>query len=505
MSYSQQSGYFLNAVLAAVKDIVDRSPVSQNQLLYQTLLTNLHAPNSSVQNSLWNFLDQKIGQNWRNGVHQQTLEPLLREWLVRIILPQIENYLMQQQQQMSYTQQPGGGYGMPQVSYNTSPTSGIYGVGGTTPQQPAYQPPQVPNSPIIIPNSIQNVPSNIGFDLGREVMFELTRVNSIEIPKVEGGIINIDGSYRIGEFEKERVSTIDISLTLAQNDAISAGKIVYDLAPQEVIRGIFANVVKYNELFHIPIGYKQFLEITATINDAYINKERSDWRTAIEALSRLTRSEWRIMDKALTCLLNKLYYRRLRTTSGAVIEGIDSLDDLTELDDRNSKLKVTKHTNYWSVFNTLTTLAIESVLDTKGLIHPGDKNFGDFINCSSVIFYSGGRSKYDYGTFQERIDTVKFIEQMMMNNIVIRVPRAIIVTNAIDSKLVSHIKSGTGSGGVLFKSINSIGTSLIEKIEYPKRDTIEGILCLEKGVSPNQYLERINLGRTLDQDFILIR
>ena len=501
MSYTQQGlTYIQQAILAAVKDILDRSSVVNATALYQTLLGNLNTYNSDVQNDLWRQLDGRIGSQWRQGVHQQSLDPVLRDWL-RQTLPQIENYLNQQrsQVQQGYGQQVG--YGSPAPAYNVSPTSRIYT--GDTPQH--AHPMQQMVSPTMVDSTQMSDNRFSGYDLGRDVVFDLHRVPGAELPKTDTTILSIDSGYRVGGFENERVSTCDITLNLAQNDVGSAARLVYDYAPQELIRGTFANVIRFNELFHLPIGYRLFNEISIAVNEAYSSKEKEDWRTACEALSLRTISEWRLIDKALAKLLSKVYYRRLRTSAGASIDGIDSIEDLNTLDDRNSQLKTTKHSNYWSVFNTLTSLVTEHLFNAKSIIHPSDPNFGDFVFCSAVVHYSSGKSKYDYGTFQERVDRQSFIEQMMVNNTVIRIPRVIILTNALDKRLVARVKPGGVDNNILLNTVNSIGTTLIEKLDSPKRETTEALICLDKGVSPDSYMEIINLGRTLDNDLVLLR
>ena len=211
------------------------------------------------------------------------------------------------------------------------------------------------------------------------------------------------------------------------------------------------------------------------------------------------------MNDALCKILNDAIYRRLRTTPGAIIEGIESLDDLSTLDDRNSRLTVARHANYWSTFNNLVTLSVERLFDQKALVRPVDVNFGDFIHCDAVQYYADGRSKYDYGTFTEKVDRDHFIEKILETNTVIRIPRTIILTNALDPRLVSDVQRLNDPRGILLNTINTVGTTLIDMLDYPKRDTIEGVVCLEKGGSPDRYCERINLGRTLDSDLTLLK
>lgn len=491
MSYS---AYFVNNVLTAVKEIVDRSQLPQNQPLYQAFLTNVFTQGSPIQNNLFDYLNRSTNGAWQQGLHQQALVDLLRPWIKEAVT-YVGNSLQQQMQ-------PQQGFGMGGMySPFAQQQTPQYAVGGPSPQMPTQQTPWQP--PV---QTSQTGQFSTDYDLGREVVFQLRKAPSVEVPKAsQNGALEFN-NYQTGDYEKERLLTIEVSLKIAQNTARDAGVLVYDTAPQEAVRGLFANVIRYQELFHVPIGYQQFKIIAEEVGSAYYSKEKVNWRTAIEALSTRPRAEWSIMNNALCRLLNNTIYRRLRTSTGAVIEGIESLDDLNILDDRNSTLTVTRHASYWSAFNNIVTLAVEHLFDPKALIRPDDKNFGDFIHCEEVQFYSGGRSKYDYGTFQEPVDHSSFVGEMLSTNTVLRIPRAIILTNALDPRLVAKVKAGGPTANMmLVKDINTIGTSLLGHLDWPKGGTIEAIICLEKGTAPDRYLEKINLGNTLDQDLILLK
>lgn len=494
MSHTQ---YFANSILNAVKEIVDGAQLSLKEpTVYQTLMNNVFTQGSQLQNHLFAYLDQQTNGGWRQGIHQQTLEQYLRAW-IREAIAFIVNTLQQNRMNMQPMMQP--------MMQPTNPTSSIYNSPIPVQQQPVFQPQQGAGTMRglgVAPQTVDSISTE--FDLGSDVVLSLRKTPLVDIPKTAaGGALEFD-NYQTGDHERDRLVTIDTILRLAQNKAVEAGRIVYDIAPQEVIRGLFANVIRYYELFHIPVGYQQFRVIAEEVGKAYYNKEKTDWRTAIEALSARPRAEWRIINDALCQLLNSVIHLRLRTTDGAMIESIDTLDDLNILDDRNSTLTVTKHSNYWSIFNSLVTAMIDRLFNPKSLINPSDPNFGDFIQCQNVRFYFEGRSKYDYGTFVEMVDKTKFIEQMMATNTVLRVPKAIILTNAIDPRLITQLRFKGKNQGILTRSVHTVGTSLLEKLDYPKRDTIDKVICFEKNVHPDQYCEVINLGRTLDNDLILL-
>ncbi|CAK9254162.1 unnamed protein product [Sphagnum jensenii] len=131
----------------------------------------------------------------------------------------------------------------------------------------------------------------------------------------------------------------------------------------------------------------------------------------------------------------------MRTTSGATIEGIDMIDDLRDLDDRESRLKVTHHTNYLSLFNAIAKKAFTDVLMPSHLIREDDINFGDFVNCDDVEIFLDGRTKYDYGTFPEKQDRNAFIAAMMKKHTVLRIPTTMIFTNALDLRLLDQTQN----------------------------------------------------------------
>ena len=506
MSHTQ---YFVSQLIGLVKEIVDRAGIEMsNPTVYRAFLTGVNTQGSALQNGLFAHLDQQTNGGWRQGIHQQTLVDILRPWINQA-LTWTDTAIRQQQptfQQPAY----GGGGG-----WQATPQQGV--MPQSTPQyalsapsnQPQQQIAQGPSQGVMLGTAapqqqIINTRSS-GYDLGGDIVFSLRKVPAVDIPKVAaGGALEIS-NYSTGEYEKERLVTVEINLRVAQNTVEDVGKLVYDLAPQEVVRGLFANVVQYHELFHLPISYRQFCALAADVGQAYYNREKTDWRTAIEALSSRARAEWRVMNDALCKLINDAIYRRLRTTPGAIIEGIESLDDLATLDDRALRLTVARHANYWTTFNNLATLSVEKMFDPNALVKPTDANFGDFVHCDAVHYYADGRSKYDYGTFQEKVDKDQFIDHLLATSTVIRIPRTIILTNALDPRLVADTKLRNDPRGILLNSISTVGTTLINMLDFPKRGTIEGVVCLEQGGSPDRYCERINLGRTLDGDLTLLR
>jgi len=58
---------------------------------------------------------------------------------------------------------------------------------------------------------------------------------------------------------------------------------------------------------------------------------------------------------------------------------------------------------------------------------------------------------------------------------------------------------------LLLSKTQTVGTALLGKLDFVKRNEIESVICLDSTVSPNDYFQHINLGRTLDEDIVLIR
>jgi len=499
------SDYLINGVLQAVRTIVDQAGIAnRNRQVYDMFMQRVFTPGSPQQIHLFQTLDQVTQGRWRNGVgvHEQELYAYLKPWITGL-LTQIDQFLtsrnMAQPQSgiwgSGQSSQPMGNLG-PLINANPN----LYSDG--TRSTPQAQP-TLPMPEIISHTSFAAGHTLADINLGKDVMIELRRAPHAEIRQLDGGILTLD-NYQTGAHDNERLTTIDITLNVAQNDARHVGFKVFNLAPQEVIRGTFANVVRYHELFHIPMSQNQFIDVATAVGEAYFN-DTDNWHVGVEVLNKRTKGEWFLMSTALCRLINRSMHRRMRTTEGAVIEGIEEIDDLALLDDRNSKITVTHHPKYWSAFNILVNLAFTNLFAPKNLIRATDTNFGDFVHCDHVELYLDGRSKYDYGTYAERVDQKKFIDKMLETNTVLRIPRTIVLTNALDRRLIQIVQNYQNTDQLLLSKTQTVGTALLGKLDFVKRNEIESVICLDSTVSPNDYFQHINLGRTLDEDIVLIR
>jgi hypothetical protein len=210
------------------------------------------------------------------------------------------------------------------------------------------------------------------------------------------------------------------------------------------------------------------------------------------------------MDKALCRLINPSINRRMRSSDDprALILGIENLDDLSVMDDRNANFAIAKHSKYWPTFNKIVEAAVNDLFDPDNVVKPTDVNFGDFVHCKAISFWSDGHSKYDYGTFPERVDQQQFITKMMAANTVVRVPKAAVLTNALDPRLIAKIQAGAPADQTPVHSVNTVGTALLNKVKYLERAEVDAVLCLEQtGWRP---LGQLKLGRTLDDDLLLL-
>jgi hypothetical protein len=497
-----QTNFFIDNARNAVKHIVDNHPELRDRLpavVYKTFMDNLFSPQpTSMQQALNQYLDEKTQQQWRNnGVSREQLSSLLQTWTFGT-LDQVVAYIRQQGGQQQYgNQQPGCGYQQP---HTASPTNNMYNGGGL----------QTPPQQVVVPQTFtpmefnnKNTPAVIStdYELGTKVMFDLSRVSNAEFQQPTNGILKIS-ELLTGEHENNRLLSAEIAVRVAQNTNIDVGRLVFHNAPQEVIRGIFANIVFYQELFHVPVSYKEFCSVADAVWAAF--SKDNNWRSAMRVLESKTKGEWDIMNRALCRLLNDLIYRRIRANQHNVcILGIDSLEDLFVMDDRTTNYPVVKHKEYWSTFNTIVNNAIDALFNPDVRIGPDDENFGDFIHCTEVDFYSNGHSKYDYGVFKEQVNRRAFIDQMLTTNTVIRVSRATIFTNALDPRLITKVQNGRPEDQLLLNTVNTVGTTLLNKLEYPKRGDVESIICLHQEAGVQTY-EQLRIGKTLDQDIVLL-
>ena len=502
MSYTQS---FHDQARAIVMSLASGANPRPPDMVLQALNAYLSDPNSPLMNNMIQWLDQQTGGRWRNGINQNDLANVLRRWtgdtlgviqqnLVsqgRLITPMMGGY-------PGGMYPPAGGQMYP-VVLPGNPSSGIYDVGTTSPQQQIVMPPSGRPS---------SGPSNIGagaqnYDFGRKVVIEISTAPTADFTEPAlGGALNV-AHYMTGEFENARLLTSEITLLMAQNKPVETGRLVQKLAPQEVIRGTYVNVIHYNELFHIPMPQPQFNEIIKAVEPVIFHKDR-DWKQTLRILRKREYDDFKCLSDTICRLFNISIYRRLRLSTGEAILGIDTIDDLIELDDRDSELKVAQHPNYMYEYNMMVVRILRTLFDPKHLIGPDDPNFGDFIACDQIMIYNNGKTKYDYGTIRDREQYDRFVGQMLAQNTVVRIPRSIVITNALSPYLISDVKAGDVDSQKIVSSINTVGTALLRKTEFLKSGEVYALICMDKSKSPDSYCERINLGRTLDEDLVLL-
>jgi len=496
VSYTQ---YFVDITRNAVKILVDRGNTAQiAPQVYDALLKNLWSQNGSTPllENLLQTVDQITRGAWRSqGIDPVQLVELVRPW-TRATLDRIGEQL--RATQTPQYQQPGGQQMQPNYGYQSnamSPTNNIYAkVSG--PAQVQTAPPPIIDIPAIDTSDTSAFQST-----GQKIVFDLLPASNAEFQQPANGILKI-ADFCNGEYQNTRVMTSEITVRVPQNNAIDAAKLVFRNAPQEVIRGQFANVMFYNELFHLTMSYNNFATVANAVWEEF--SKENNWRAGIRVLNSRTKGEWEVMNRALSRLLDDMIYRRLRTSViGISILGIDGLDDLMALDDRNADYKTMRHKEYWPTFNNIVNSCMTELFDPENRIGPDDANFGDFIHCHAVDYYANGHSKYDYGTFKDAVDRKAFIDQMLTTSTVIRISRAAIFTNAMDPKLVAQIQRGKPADQTLLHTINSVGTVLLGKVEYLKRGDVETIICMQQQNGTQTY-DQIRVGRTLDYDIALL-
>lgn len=516
------SQYILSQIFSRISEMMNRGGIATgNPVLYNEVISNLQAPGSPVQNSLINILNQRTNGQWQNGAITDTiLIPILRDWL-NDVMPKIDYQIQQAQrapqQTMGYApQQQFGGYRQAVAPQYTNPSGSMYeGVNHYTPPAaplPQAQPVQQTSTAAWMPEVDFNkfTPSekdarNMDQDPNRPITVRLTASSMMMHDLKKNGVVSVD-HYCEGEFDGHRISTIDIKLHTPENLAIVAADKALTHAPNEVIRGLYANSLEFQELHHVPMKTSEFHKIAQRIGSIfYTEKGIGDWRAAWQAIGELTRHEHKVLESAILHFLNPSIVKFFRTNEGAVIEGIEELDDLNELDNPRTKLAVPHHPRYPNVFNEVITRAFDAVLNPKHMIHANDQNFGDFIHCNKIDFWHDGRSKYDYGTFVEKADRLRFIDMMMEQHTVLRVKKMAIITNALDEKLVNALRYAAAKDMIVLHTTNQIGCQLLLKLDQPRQTEIDAIICIEKETGSVIGSHTINLGRTLNGDLVLIR
>jgi hypothetical protein len=485
-----QTNYFFSQAVDTVKALCDRAALGQkDSQLYSLLLSQLATPGSDLQRSLWATLDKNTNGQWQaTGITEQTVVGIVRPWTQEAVAFTAR---MLNRQPVQPVQSP---------SFNMSNMAPVGGsmFGNTFGSAPQPQ----PTMQTFGQAGSQQAPSmSTTYELAKPPIFDLQRMSAADIDQPSNKLIQI-GTCFTGEYEKTRLLAAEMSLHIAQNTADAAAAIIFDEAPQELIRGTFAHVVYYQKLFHIPGPHADFCSIADAIWPDY--QRDQNWNAALTTLNRRLMSDYTVINKALTAVLNDLILRRIRPSSRDTpgIARIDGLEDLSAMIDRASEIPVTKHKNYWTVLNHIVKYAIEILFNPKNRIDPDDPNFGDFIHCNGVKYYAGGKSKFDYGTFDTKEIQVEFIKAMLQRSTVIRLPRAMVFTNAIDPQLIARVRAGARDSHVLLHEINTVGTSLLDKLHPLKTAELDVVVCTE--TSGIRTFTPVVIGRTLDDEVALI-
>jgi len=501
-----QSMYIADMARTMVKQIIDQANLAQtNPTHYQILMSSLYPVNGGSSQGIENLItniDQRTNGQWRNGIAAEQLRAIIQPWVVST-LDAINKSLMSQNnfQQPPQNYGVGSGYGAPLSGM--SPTNNMYGsIVNNVPMSPIQFPSMTTTHqdiPSVPPTTQKTFYSHTEHE--RAPVLNLNKASIAEISTTPNGILTVS-DYFTGEYENSRVLLSKVDVKVAVNNATDLGKLVFTNSPQEIIRGTFANFVSYNEIFHIAAGSSKFAEVADVVWSEF--SKDNNWRTVVKILNSRTKGEWEMMNRAICRILNPLIYRKLRTSQkGVCILGIDSIEDLADLDDRNANFQVAKHKDYWTIFNGIVNTAMNLIFNPQHRIGIVDENFGDFIQCDKIAFYSDGRSKYDYGTFKEKVDHRAFLNKLMEYNTVLRIPRVNIFTNGLHPELIQRISTGRETDQVLLHELKSVGASLLGQMEIFYQSDAEYLVNLHSDNGVHRY-DCICVGRTLDHDTVLL-
>ncbi len=490
---------FTNALVNSVRQLIDSaqsgSLYQQFPTVYRFILDNLTNPMSQLHQSAVGYIDQSR-PGWRaTGITPADFMFVLKPWTEQVV----NQILSQQPRQPPVGYQPHVGWGQaaPPPYPNPQNAGAATGTLWDSPVAAAQ-----PTAPPIIPAFSSASPSQAApLDSGKDIMFNLRQTSTGDFDLKPNAMVQLI-SYYTADYERQRMNSTAITLLTAENTALDAAVLAFDQAPQEAVRGIYANLVHYHELWHVPADTAIFRKIRDMMGGLYFKTK--DWAEAIRVLEvDYSRSEWMMMNKLLVALFNQEIYRRFRADDGALIEGIDELGHLHLLADKRSTLTLTHHANYWPTLNAVIERVFDMVLRPAHLVER-DTHFGDFIHCDGVVAFKDGHSKYDYGALTA-IDRDEFCSEMVASNTVLRIPRTLLFTNAIDPRLVQQVQRQSPKQMFFIDSIKNPGLTLLEKLDLEaQRVEIDAVVCFEKGATTKPMLKQLNLGTTLDRRMILL-
>ena len=173
------------------------------------------------------------------------------------------------------------------------------------------------------------------------------------------------------------------------------------------------------------------------------------------------------------------------------------------MDDRNAEFAVATHSQYRTTFNTIVACAVDNLFNPENRVGPEDEHSDDFLRCDEIVFYADVRSMCDYGSFEERLDPRASVQRRMAMNTLVRVPRAAIMTNALDPRLVAKVKQSKPNEQILLRDVNTVGSVLIASLDYLKRSDAQTVICLDQ-VRRFRSFELIKIGVSLDGDLLLL-
>ena len=363
------------------------------------------------------------------GVNAQAFAQAIYPWASNVV-QLLRNAFAQQQAQMPRGPWVGGG--QPMSALGGVPVMGPTGMGyddahhqPQTAAEHVQQPPQ-PTQPIKRPQEVimpSDTTPNLRFAHGE---FEY-QMNGF-----------MKDTYSVAEYQNSRVTWAVLDKTDRVQRRIDVIRQLVRNLPAEAQRGHYAIRVNYQLLVTIRgVATDVFLKLRDRVRMA-MNSGR--WQDALQ-WSEISHSCGKLVEQVVVEEINQQLRRRLRRSiSMADAIWIQSISDLGELLSAEFDHPVTAEPRYDKLVRDIINAVIRDVFLDEDVVTTPDNGFGDMLLADDIVWSGKDMSKYDLAA-PSLDDTVRkrVVGEILGVGTVLRLPRSLIYTNAIDGATLGLI------------------------------------------------------------------
>ena len=320
-------------------------------------------------------------------------------------------------------------------------------------------------------------------------------------------------TYEVAEYQRGRVAWISVDVEDRAAHKIDIVRRLITRLPTEAMRGQFVIHANWHQLVAIPeVSTDAFLKLRDQVKAAMNN---SGWRDAL-IWPNISHRHGKLIEQVVVSEINR-YLKRVLRRSTALSEmlWIQSISDLDELTDVEFKHPITSEGRYDRVVKDIINTVIKNIFVDESAVADAGNGLGDVIQCEGIPWYKNGMTKYDIASPNiSETDRKQAVAEMLAAGTVLRLPRSMVFTNAIDPgalgmldmKYQAVVRDGrtvyqpTSSDAGIHIPVPLDNTGLFGAIVRDRKDFREtdDVVARMPGIPPQQFLTNGMMVQSLD-------